>query len=242
MRAWRLRTRMVLAVLVPPFVMTFAYVSWAQYLNNFGTIETAHVFRAGQMNAETLGRTLRQRRIKTVLNLRGLNAQQAWYRAERTATIGAGAAQVDLALSSSEWISRARLRTLVRILDSSEYPMLIHCQWGSDRTGLASAVVALLRPGGTLEDARRQFSTGYLYVRAGDGKVMAEHLDQYEGWLRDQGLSHTSGRFRLWVEKGYRPGQPSREQWPYDPHPLVVITRPPRSGFAGAAMDRPLTR
>ena len=61
--------------------------------------------------------------------------------------------------------------------------MLIHCAWGSERTGLVSAFAELLRPGSTLDDARAQFSLGYLFVRLGDGKVMAEHLDQYESWL-----------------------------------------------------------
>ena len=34
------------------------------------------------------------------------------------------------------------------------------------------------------------FSAWYLYVRLGDGKIMAEFLDQYEDWLRSQGLDH----------------------------------------------------
>ena len=84
----------------------------------------------------------------------------------------------------------------------------------------------LLRPGGTLDDARGQFSLRYLFVRAGDGAIMREHLDRYERWLRDRGLDHSPGRFRRWVAEGYRPGTPCREQWPYDPYPLVVITRP----------------
>ena len=28
-----------------------------------------------------------------------------------------------------------------------------------------------------------------------------------------------------WTE-GFQPGVPNREQWPYDPYPLVVVTRP----------------
>ena len=27
-----------------------------------------------------------------------------------------------------------------------------------------------------------------------------------------------------WVDEGFQPGLPNREQWPYDPYPLVVIT------------------
>ena len=30
--------------------------------------------------------------------------------------------------------------------------------------------------------------------------------------------------FRRWVDEGFRPQLPNREEWPYDPYPLVVIT------------------
>ena len=116
------------------------------------------------MPASALARTIRDYRIKTVLNLRGSN-KDPWYAAERTATLEAGATQVDIAMSSCIWMSRAQLRTVIETLDTAEYPMLIHCQWGAERTGLVSAFAELLRPGSTLDDARAQFSIRYLFVR-----------------------------------------------------------------------------
>lgn len=129
-------------------------------------------------------------------------------------------------MSSCVWMSCAQLHTLIETFDSAEYPILIHCQWGAERTGLASAFVELLRPGSTVEDARRQFSIRYLFLRVNDGKIMAEHLDQYERWLAASGLTHTPATFRRWAKGGFQPMVPNREQWPYDPYPLVVITRP----------------
>jgi hypothetical protein len=231
MRAGRLRRRVVLGVLAALAAPPAGYVAWDWGQDNFGVVEPGRVFRAAQMDAAALTRTIRDHRIKTVLNLRGANPGSAWYRAERAATTAAGASQVDVALSSCEWMSRDQLRALVRVLDTSEYPLLMHCQHGSERTGWVAAVATLLRPGGSLDDADRQFSILYLYTRLRDGKIMAEHLDQYKGWLRARGWAHAPGRFRLWVDSGFRPGTPSREEWPYDPYPLVVITRPP--GAAG---------
>ncbi|HMB07204.1 MAG TPA: tyrosine-protein phosphatase [Isosphaeraceae bacterium] len=225
MRRWSLRS---LAVLLLPLGL----LGWNRATNNFATLAPGRVYRSGQMPAESLARTIRAKGIRTVLNLRGPNAAAPWYRAERSATLGAGATQIDIAMSSCLWMSRAQLRALVHVLDTCEYPLLIHCAWGSERTGLASAFAELLRPGATLDDARAQFSIRYLFVRAKDGKIMAEHLDQYEAWLRARGEPHHPDRFRRWVAEGFQPGQPGREQWPYDPFPLVVITRP-------AAPDRP---
>jgi protein tyrosine phosphatase (PTP) superfamily phosphohydrolase (DUF442 family) len=238
MRANRFRRRaaiaLVLCLLAPPSL----YVLWdTQVAHNFGTIQSGRIYRSSQMPAGALARTVRDYGVKTVLNLRGANLAQPWYRAERAATAAAGATQVDMALSSCEWMSRAQLRALVRVLDTSDYPLLLHCQWGSERTGWVSAVATLLRPGATLADAQQQFSLGYLFVRVGNGKVMAEHLDQYERWLKRQGWDHTPARFRLWVDSGFTPGHPSREDWPYDPYPLVVITRPDSAQTSASGAD-----
>ena len=188
------------------------------------------------MPASALARTIRDHQIKTVLNLRGSN-KDPWYADERATTLEAGATQVDIPMSSCVWMSRAQLRTLIETLDTAEYPILIHCQWGAERTGLVSAFAELLRPGSTLDDARRQFSIRYLFVRVNDGKIMAEHLDQYERWLSTQGLTHAPATFPALGGDGFRPRIPNREQWPYDPYPLVVVTRPARRKPAPVAAD-----
>ena len=192
------------------------------------------------MSASHLKKTLHEHGVRTVLNLRGSNPQHAWYREERDAAVASGATQVDISLSSCVWMSRVQLRTLIKALDEMDYPVLIHCAWGSERTGLVSAIVELLREGSTLEDARAQLALRYLYVPYGDGRIMAEALDQYEAWLAEQGTPHDPSAFRRWAESGYRPGKPSREDWPYDPYPLIVVT--PAAAGATALGDGPERR
>jgi hypothetical protein len=221
-RLARWSIRLVLAAVLPAVL----FVAWDQATFNFGTVESGRLYRSGQMPARALARAVRDHKIKTVMNLRGQNPRDLWYSAERAATLGAGATQVDIAMSSCLWLSRAQLRAIIQTLQTADYPMLIHCAWGSERTGLVSAFAELLRPGATLEDARAQFSIRHLFVRTGDGKIMAEHLDQYESWLATGGLAHSPEAFLRWVGEGFRPMNPSREQWPYDPYPLVVTTRP----------------
>ena len=202
---------------------------------NFGVVRPGQIYRSGQMGAGSLSRVVRDRGIRTVLNLRGANPDEPWYRDEREAANALGATQIDVAMSSCEWMSRVQARAIVDVLDTCEYPLLIHCWRGSERTGLVSAFSELLRPDGSLESARAQFSIRYLFVHAGDGVVMPRHLDQYEAWLAGQGLGHDPARFRRWIADGFRPGQPSREDWPYDPYPLTVVTRPAPGRLAEAA-------
>ena len=53
------------------------------------------------------------------------------------------------------------------------------------------------------------------------------HVAAYKDWLRAGGLEHSPGRFRRWLLEEYRPRGPSREDWEFNPYPLIVVTRPP---------------
>ncbi len=179
------------------------------------------------MDAGGLSRAVHARQIRTVLNLRGSHPESAWYRRERAATLAGGATQVDIPLSSCEWMSRAQARALLEVLEAAERPLLVHCFHGSERTGMVSAFAELLRPGSTLDDAEAQFSPRHLYFGIGDGVVTHRHLEAYRAWLQGRSTPHTPARFRRWLAAEYTPGQPGREAWAYDPYPLVVTTRPP---------------
>jgi protein tyrosine phosphatase (PTP) superfamily phosphohydrolase (DUF442 family) len=218
----------------------FFGVRWGT--GNFAAIEPGAVYRSAQLTSGGLARTIRARGVRTVVNLRGCNPATPWYRAERAATLAAGATQVDLAMASDLWLSRAQMRTLVDVLRTAERPILIHCEWGAERTGLAAALVELMRPGGSLASARSQFGPYFLYLPTADGRVMSGHVDAYERWLTAQGEPHTPERFLAYAESAYAPGSPSREEWPYDPYPLVVVTRPPAptaTATSRAPADRP---
>lgn len=224
LRKWVLRVVLATAATVG------SVVGWISLTGNFATVIDGRVYRSAQMRPSGLTRTVRDHKVRTVLNLRGYHPESAWYRAERDATLAQGATQVDMALSSCDWMSRAQLRTLVDVLTTSDTPILVHCWHGSERSGLASAFATLLRDGSMLDEARAQFSARHLFVPWGDGVVTLRHLEQYEAWLMKVGLTHSPRAFRLWVDEGYVPGEPSREQWPFDPYPLVVTTRPSPSG------------
>ncbi len=55
---------------------------------------------------------------------------------------------------------------------------------------------------------------------------MAEHLDQYAAWLKSHEWTHTPERFHLWAFDGFLPRWPCRGFWPYDPKPLMVVSKP----------------
>jgi protein tyrosine phosphatase (PTP) superfamily phosphohydrolase (DUF442 family) len=193
--------------------------------DNFGTVKPGDLYRSGQMTGRSLARTLKEHGIRTVLNLRGSHPESSWYVDERRTTLEAGATQVDIALSSCEWMSKAQARALLEVLETADRPILVHCFHGSERTGMVAAFAELLRPGSTLQDAEAQFTPLHMYFGLGDGVVTRQHLELYESWLKGQKLEHTPDYFRRWLGAEYQPGEPGRERWNYDPYPLVVQTR-----------------
>jgi hypothetical protein len=222
MSRWRIALRVALVGLAA--VSLGVLVRWLG--GNQGTVSPGSIHRSGQLTGIGLSRAIRSKGIRTVLNLRGGNPSERWYQEERETTLAEGATLVDFAMASDMDLSRYQASALVDLVDRCAKPMLIHCQWGAERTGLAAAFAELLRPGGSLKSARGQFSPYYLYLPIRDGLTMRRHIDRYEAWLEGQRIGHSTDAFRRWIRDGYVPGSPSREEWPYDPYPLVVVHRP----------------
>lgn len=131
--------------------------AWAGYLRVTGNIHTVargQFYRSAQLDAEDLAETIADKRIRTVINLRG-KSDEDWYRDERAVSQRAGVRYVDFGLSAGEDLTTAQLDRLVALVKDAPKPILVHCYGGADRSGLASAayqlVVARLSPGQAAE-------------------------------------------------------------------------------------------
>ena len=120
--------------------------AWAGYLNlsgNFHEVVPQEVYRSAQLSSEQLLEILREKNIRTVVNLRGPFPGQAWFDDEVAVTQRAGARHISLPLSANSEPDDALVGELVNILRTAPKPIIIHCQAGADRTGLASALYQL---------------------------------------------------------------------------------------------------
>ena len=190
------------AVLAPP--LTEAVRVFA--LTNVHTVIDGRVYRTAQLDGPTLRRFIADKGIRTVINLRGTCLGEEWYLHECRATAGADVSQEDITLSAKRLPAPAEVRRVVEVLDGTEYPVVIHCQRGADRTGLVSAVAVLLRPGSTLADGRRQLWPRYGHVEVGRTAVIDRFFDFYEDWLKRNERIHAPDTFRDWAVKHYCPG------------------------------------
>jgi protein tyrosine/serine phosphatase len=134
--------------------------------DNFRSVEEDRAYRSAQLDASTLNLVFDEYGIRSVINLRGENEQDAWYRNERAAAEQAGVTLVDIRMSAGRLPSRDALLLLYDTFQTAEYPILIHCQSGADRTGAASAIWRMVVRGDTREAARIELSLVYGHFEA----------------------------------------------------------------------------
>lgn len=147
-----------------------AFVSiggWAGYLHLTGNIHVVSpdiVYRAGQLDKLQFASALQKFRIKSIINLRGENAGEDWYEGERNLAKRLGVAHYDVGMYSNSEVDDATVAKLLVILKSAPRPILIHCDGGADRSGLAAAIYKRFIEGTGIDEASRQLSVWYGHV------------------------------------------------------------------------------
>jgi protein tyrosine phosphatase (PTP) superfamily phosphohydrolase (DUF442 family) len=175
--------------------------------SNFHEVLPGRVYRCSQPSAASLEQLIQRYGLRTIVNLRGSGAPQDWYLGECRAASHLGVNHEDICLSAGRLPATTEMRRLVEVLDRTEYPILLHCQRGADRTGLVSGVILLLYTDVSLKEGRRQLGLRYGHVAVGRPANLDRFFDLYAEWLEGLGLTHTSDLFRRWLLSAYRAGE-----------------------------------
>jgi hypothetical protein len=173
---------------------------------NVHTVVPGRVYRTAQLKPEQLQEFIAEKGIRTMVNLRGVCADTAWYLGECRVTHAANVNQEDITFSAKRYPAPTEMQRLVEVLDHTAYPIVFHCQRGADRTGMASTVARLLLTNDSLSMARRQLWPRYGHVALGRPAVLDGFFDFYAEWLKARNESHAPDRFRRWVANDYCPG------------------------------------
>jgi protein tyrosine/serine phosphatase len=116
---------------------------WAiglQLVGNIHVVEDGILYRSAQLSGQKLATVVNAYGIKSVINLRGENGGLRWYDDEMEVTAAHGASHFDVRMSALRDTDDATVTQLMEILRTAPRPLLIHCESGSDRTGLAAAL------------------------------------------------------------------------------------------------------
>ena len=147
---------------------------------NFHEVDPGRYYRSAQPDEEQLSGWIEAYGLKTVVKLNGGAPGDSDFDRSREPALAAGAEFIHLPLSATKYPSPDDLVRLWEIFETAEYPVLVHCRAGADRTGLASGIYVLQNTG-DLNRARDQLNFfPYLHVGWDGTWVMDQVFDLYE--------------------------------------------------------------
>ncbi len=175
--------------------------------SNFHEVLPGSIYRCAQPSGPQLAAYIKKRKIRTVINLRGCCEPSPWYLDEAHACADGNVSLEDLGFSAGRMPAVDTIRELVGVLDHCEYPILVHCHRGIDRTGMTVAMALLLRTDCSLDEAVHQLGPRFGHLSFGPTGHIDRFFEMYRDYLENQGVSHSSETFRHWALHDYVPGE-----------------------------------
>src|SRR5262245_19851343 len=199
------RRRRMLTTLRSPFQRAYAWIDLL--LVDHGLLRliyanrhmvTPRVWRSAQPTPGDLRRE-KARGLKTVVCVRSGRGLPSWP-LEREACKSLGLGLHRLNIRGRQAPRKSDLLALLDLFSTIDYPVLIHCKSGADRTGFICAVYLIAIEGRRPEEAAAQLSLYYGHLRNSRAGILDEVIDAYRREGAARGFT-----FRQWVETGYDP-------------------------------------
>ncbi|MFN3669239.1 MAG: fused DSP-PTPase phosphatase/NAD kinase-like protein [Brevundimonas sp.] len=162
------------------------------------------------------------RGIRTVINLRGVR-DEAWYALEKAACEELGLTLIDAPLDSRDAPTPDRIHRARALFRTIDYPVLIHCKAGADRSGLMAVLYRHFHLGEPIAEAIKQLDRKYLHHRQGLTGILDYTLEKYMREVEPTGVS-----FLDWIDSDA-----------YDPR---AIRAEFRAGWWGTVLTERLLR
>lgn len=160
----------------------YAHSRWT---GNFHPVIEGELYRSAQPSAAQLAEWIDRYGIRTVINLRGENAGRSWYDGEVAASASHAVEHVDFKLKASQVLGEDQATRLIAVMRDAKKPLLIHCEAGADRSGLAAALyLAAVAHRGEIEaEAQLSIRYGHIAVWPSGGRRMTESFEALEPML-----------------------------------------------------------
>jgi len=206
-----MKLRYKLYLIIP--ISCICYILYYGYIDNkFSRLVQSRFYRSAQLSETKLQELIVLYGIRSIINLRGEQDKESWYQTEKQVVQRNHVALTSILFQSHELPKYLRLNELVNAVVNVEKPVLIHCWRGSDRTGMASALVLAIEKDLSLIELKKQFSWRYgvFPFRKSVGDLV---FSTYEQWLKDTGKKHNSQQLLYWIKNIYTDPDSNLEYW-----------------------------
>ncbi len=135
--------------------------------------------------------------IHTVVCLRGGSEKDRYYREETAICAKDHVDHIDVPFSALHLPSPETVHKLLDTFDHAQYPMIVHCQGGSDRTGLASTLYVHLYRHVPLDEAQQdELTWHYGHFPVQKTRRMDLFFDLYRKTANGMDI-------RTWIDRKY---------------------------------------
>ena len=165
---------------------------------NFGTVIPGKLYRGNHPTPGRLRRLHDRYGLRTLINLRG-KRDCGSDALSRDAAARLGMVHIDMGFESRGAPQRDRVLRFYDIYQTLEFPALMHCKSGADRTGLAGGL-AVLFEGGTAAEALGQLSLRFGHFKQSPTGILdafflhfqatAEGRISFIEWIRNEYNEH----------------------------------------------------
>ena len=163
-----------------------AFLGYRQLTGNFHTVVPGVVYRSAQPTAEQLTEYVRDHGIRSIIDLRGApKPESARYQAEYVTAQKLDVVHYEFRMSANKELDQQEAAELIELMRHAEKPVLIHCQAGADRSGLASAlyVAAIADKGEEAAERQISFWYGHISLPGSAAFAMDRTWEKLEPWL-----------------------------------------------------------
>ncbi len=161
--------------------------------------------RTRLMSPSNLRSVVEEYNIRSVVNLRGMGEERI--NAQKKALENTQSKYYHIPFNAKQYPSKETLSQLIETIQNSEYPLLVHCNHGADRTGLANSIYNMIHLHEDPKKARKGFSLSH-------GHVSIENLARLPNIVRAYERYSQEMNFSQWVSSIY--SQDYMTQWEND--------------------------
>jgi len=178
------------------------------------------MYRENQPSPERIA-VLAEEGIKTILNLRG-PSPKGFYLLEKEACEAHGITLINFRVYSRDVHTPTKIRAAKELFETIDYPAVMHCKSGADRTGFMGVLYRHFHMGDTIAVAvESELTLKKLHVKQGKTGMLDFFFADYVRAAEGRDIS-----FIDWVESEYDPADVKArfmEQW--SGNPITEILR-----------------
>ena len=164
---------------------------------NFYTLSN-NAFRSNHPSPAFIKKLHNKYGVKTIISMRRADTTGA-YLLEKEACDKYGITLINHPMSSRSLPDVEKVLQAKQILETAEYPILIHCKSGADRAGMMSIFYKLFIEKQTIDEALKQLSMKYGHFRWAETGKLDYFFDDYLTYRK----RYPETEFLDWLENHY---------------------------------------